>query len=547
MTLEFNPKSTFALEVCRWVKRLDTLEKVTFAASPDIKGLRVVHGGVEHLNVEAFREAARSFPVPFFWRAIVRAPFLGKKLALGLQKPKSASAYLGIEKLVGRDELAPEPSPVRRFLGHWTWPFRELAVLIVMISCASQVLIENRAVPKWLKPEHRPEWMEAIVIYPRLFQGWSMFAPSPPTDDGRLVVDGVTKDGRRFDPLTGQSPDFDIDPKGGFRMNQIWGDFSRRFFEDRFKTYWNGFRDFLRNHHQITGRPEDELEAFDVYWVSEWIPLPGQPRKAPERKKLFSYGDVSRALGKQRTSVPGSGARRIERVTLRHLTHATFHTLRICVPTVIQGALGTLTTETCDERLDSWSRAIVRYARIALDVEGKELIPPGEAFVVMSNHQSLLRHSRLVPIARTQGADGGQDRALQSPDLVRGDAQRGLRGDRSRESRRGHAQPGPRARGHQDGHQHLDRARGNSQPHWRARGVQEGRIPLGHRDGRANSSGQHRRHPPRAHGEGPGRPRRSEGQSDDQRADRSSTVRQEARRPARGRGAHRDRAWTLAD
>jgi 1-acyl-sn-glycerol-3-phosphate acyltransferase len=76
-------------------------------------------------------------------------------------------------------------------------------------------------------------------------------------------------------------------------------------------------------------------------------------------------------------------------VTLRHLAHATFHTLRICVPTVVQGAIGTLTTETCDERLDSWSRAIVRYARIDLTVIGKELVPPGEAFVVMSNHQSL--------------------------------------------------------------------------------------------------------------------------------------------------------------
>jgi hypothetical protein len=303
VTLEFNPKSTFALEMCRWVKRLDTLEKVTFVSNPDIKGLRVQRDALEFTNVDAFREVARSFPMPFFWRAV--AGVLGKKLALGLQKPKSASTYLGIEKLVGRDEFAKEPSPARRFLGRVVWPLRELAVLVVMISCASQVLIENRAVPKWLKPESRPAWMEAIVIYPRLFQGWSMFAPSPPTDDGRLVVDGVTKDGRRFDPLTGQAPDFDIQPKGGFRMNQIWGDFSRRFFEDRFKTYWNGFRDFLRNHHQITGRPEDELEAFDVYWVSEWIPLPGQPAKPAERKKLFSYGDVSRALGKPRTSVPG--------------------------------------------------------------------------------------------------------------------------------------------------------------------------------------------------------------------------------------------------
>jgi 1-acyl-sn-glycerol-3-phosphate acyltransferase len=98
-------------------------------------------------------------------------------------------------------------------------------------------------------------------------------------------------------------------------------------------------------------------------------------------------------------------------VTLRHLANAVFHTLRICVPTVIQSATGTLTTPTCDARLDSWSAAIVRYARVDLDVVGLEHAPPDEAFVVMSNHQSLydipclfqaLRPRRLRMVAKTE-------------------------------------------------------------------------------------------------------------------------------------------------
>ncbi len=76
-------------------------------------------------------------------------------------------------------------------------------------------------------------------------------------------------------------------------------------------------------------------------------------------------------------------------MTITHLTNAVFHTLRICVPTIVQGALGTLTVETCDARLDSWSRAIVNFAKVELSVIGRELAPEGEAFVVMSNHQSL--------------------------------------------------------------------------------------------------------------------------------------------------------------
>lgn len=98
-------------------------------------------------------------------------------------------------------------------------------------------------------------------------------------------------------------------------------------------------------------------------------------------------------------------------MTLRHLTNAVYHTLRICVPTVIQSAFGTLTTPTCDARLDSWSRAIVRYAKVDLTVDGLEHAPPDEAFVVMSNHQSLfdipvlfqaLRPRRLRMVAKSE-------------------------------------------------------------------------------------------------------------------------------------------------
>ncbi len=98
-------------------------------------------------------------------------------------------------------------------------------------------------------------------------------------------------------------------------------------------------------------------------------------------------------------------------MTLRHLANATYHTLRICIPTVVQSALGTLTTPTCDVRLDSWSAAIVRYAKIELDVSGLSNVPEGEAFVVMSNHRShydipvlfqALRPRRLRMVAKSE-------------------------------------------------------------------------------------------------------------------------------------------------
>ena len=98
-------------------------------------------------------------------------------------------------------------------------------------------------------------------------------------------------------------------------------------------------------------------------------------------------------------------------MTLLHLAHATYHTLRICIPTVIQSALGTLTTPICDERLDSWSRAIVRFAEIDISVEGFEHAVSQESYVVMSNHQShydipvlfqALRPRRLRMVAKSE-------------------------------------------------------------------------------------------------------------------------------------------------
>jgi 1-acyl-sn-glycerol-3-phosphate acyltransferase len=62
---------------------------------------------------------------------------------------------------------------------------------------------------------------------------------------------------------------------------------------------------------------------------------------------------------------------------------------RISAPTVMEAAFGRLTPEVCDARLDQWARRILERASIELVTVGVEHAVPGEAFVVMSNHQSL--------------------------------------------------------------------------------------------------------------------------------------------------------------
>ena len=66
-----------------------------------------------------------------------------------------------------------------------------------------------------------------------------------------------------------------------------------------------------------------------------------------------------------------------------------YETLAISAPTVVDALAGRVTKASCDDRLDRWSRACVRNARIELDVTGREHLASGETYLVMSNHQSL--------------------------------------------------------------------------------------------------------------------------------------------------------------
>jgi 1-acyl-sn-glycerol-3-phosphate acyltransferase len=70
------------------------------------------------------------------------------------------------------------------------------------------------------------------------------------------------------------------------------------------------------------------------------------------------------------------------------LALAAFETVKISVPTIVEGWLGRVDARVCDQRLDRWSRGLLRIAKVNVLTVGREHITPGESYVVMSNHQS---------------------------------------------------------------------------------------------------------------------------------------------------------------
>jgi 1-acyl-sn-glycerol-3-phosphate acyltransferase len=76
-------------------------------------------------------------------------------------------------------------------------------------------------------------------------------------------------------------------------------------------------------------------------------------------------------------------------VSVPLLARVLAETFRICAPTVIEAATGRAgRMDVYDQRIDEWSRRLLKAAKIELIVHGKEHLASDEAFVVMSNHQS---------------------------------------------------------------------------------------------------------------------------------------------------------------
>src|SRR5262249_1162645 len=151
----------------------------------------------------------------------------------------------------------------------------EVLLTYLGLCAVSQVLNENKSVPPALKHK-QPTFVEATIIYPRMFQGGGMFAPNPIQDDGAITIDARTIDGRKIDPFTGQEPDLDLTDAPGLGLDQITQDYFNRIRLDRNATYRQGLKEYLLRWHLETGHPEDELVAFDVYWVRDQCPPPGQ-------------------------------------------------------------------------------------------------------------------------------------------------------------------------------------------------------------------------------------------------------------------------------
>ena len=108
-----------------------------------------------------------------------------------------------------------------------------------------------------------------------------------------MALLGNNHKSRKLDPFTGETPEFDPESPRGWGHDQLWCDYSNH-------IRWPhnaGRRQFLRNYlvsqHLYSGRPQDELVAFDVWFIQDKSPAPGQAHGTPlPPEKVVSFGQV---------------------------------------------------------------------------------------------------------------------------------------------------------------------------------------------------------------------------------------------------------------
>ena len=317
VTVIFDADCGICLWTCRLLKRLDPWQRLTFVGNDESARLPagldaklcetsvvvVDAQGRFFLEEKAIRRVLRALPLGIVlagWLYVPGLSQLGRSLYRSVAANRIAiSGFFGLGACGVAPPPAPRAAPASPWLGRigeelrgFRAVARETLALVLMVVLATEVAKSNPFISRHMQLK-RPEWMTEVIGYTRMLEGWGMFAPEPPYDDGRLVVDGRTVDGRKLDPFTGETPEFDPESPRGWGHDQLWCDYSNHIRWAHNQGRRQFLRSYLINQHAYAHRPQDQLVGFDVWWISDKSPPPGKKHGVtlpPER--IVSYGFV---------------------------------------------------------------------------------------------------------------------------------------------------------------------------------------------------------------------------------------------------------------
>ncbi|MBL9024448.1 MAG: HTTM domain-containing protein [Myxococcales bacterium] len=313
ITVVFDPRSGAALFFCRVLARLDRFSLIGFDEAAEAeRAERIVvltADGKTLTGSRAIGAIVLALPIgpAFAWMFDGRFAILAgaTNALLGWAKGRASKLFgLGTSLPAGV-----ETSPLRYHLKKLGGITREVLCAAMFLAAINQALVElwstkkpwGQAV-KWAaekvgtNADVQPEATRLLTHKPRFLQGWFMFSPNPVMDDGTIIVDAITVDGRHVDPFWNEKPSFDLLHVKSYGYNQIWSDYFNRMHMGGNKQYRDSMIDYMRRLPERTGNPNDALVSGEVYWVRDMNPRFGSTESyAQANELLFVFGETGGA------------------------------------------------------------------------------------------------------------------------------------------------------------------------------------------------------------------------------------------------------------
>jgi hypothetical protein len=287
--VELDASDQRLLAGARLLRELDRFERISWQSSSRV-GWRVRglgDGAPRGTTVALLRALPWGFA--FVWP--LRIPGLGALLERALVVTLSAAADLAYRRRTTLFDSAPADVQRERRGRRW---LAEAAVVVLMLAIATEIVNDNTSVPLWMRIS-QPAWAKAVIEYPRLLQGWRMFAPDPPMTDSMIYIDAITAAGRHVDPYNAAAsrqrfPAGNVIP-ARMDQSQFFTMYSDRIAQPGYAAYRQAFLEWLLAYPRRTGQRSDCLTAFEAYLVTDRSPLPGN-RAGPtpwQREKFMEY------------------------------------------------------------------------------------------------------------------------------------------------------------------------------------------------------------------------------------------------------------------
>ncbi len=253
-------------------------------------------------RADAVAEVLAALPFGRLWSWPLRLPGLNALANAGYDRfarnRARISTWLGLAACGVPGAAAPvleaEPpvTPLRAWWRHRRPLLREIAIAIVFVILAAEVSVANPSVPRPLRFDRRPEWMVAAVMYPHVFESWSLFSPEAPLSDETVVVDAVTRDGRHVDPYNEVGSRVSSLPVDSVPVrlghDSFWCDYTLRIPDA--PQYHQALLEWLLRYPERTGRDQDTIVGFDAYVIWQDSPKPGAPPVPTNiRKRRFLH------------------------------------------------------------------------------------------------------------------------------------------------------------------------------------------------------------------------------------------------------------------